>query len=71
MFLPKNLSQKYQKLIDKDNLSKPNTQKKMGEGKNKPKIGKLPQVYGVDYGKFYSSILIVLQKRKTFFLLLE
>ena len=49
MFLPKALSKKYRRLVDKNNQSKPPTQKKKIEGKNKSETGKLPQVYGVDY----------------------
>ena len=55
MFLPKALSKKYRRLVDKNNQSKPPTQKKKIEGKNKSETGKLPQVYGVDYRAFYSS----------------
>lgn len=59
-FIPKSLSQKYRRIIDKKNSIKSagtgeETENMRGGGDPKPKKRKLPQVYGVDKTKFYPS----------------
>jgi hypothetical protein len=53
--IPKALSQKYRRLIDKMNSGKAlGKRKNQEETEKKPKKARLPRVYGVDQAKFYS-----------------